>query len=78
MACSLAVLAQHLAAIAEVSTTTGQSGQGAGAAAVSGSFSPANLMWLGALAEFSFTFWLLAKGIREPKAGLLQPVSVKI
>ena len=35
-----------------------------------------NLLWLGALAEFSFTFWLLIRGIREPKIGVLQPVSV--
>lgn len=35
-----------------------------------------NLMWLGALAEFSFTFWLLVRGIKEPKAKALQPVSV--
>jgi hypothetical protein len=36
-----------------------------------------NLLWLGALAEFSFTFWLLFRGIREPKAGALQPVAVQ-
>ena len=32
-----------------------------------------NLLWLGAIAEFSFTFWILLRGIREPKAGILQP-----
>lgn len=37
------------AAIAEVATGSGQSAQGAGAGATSGSFTPANVMWLGAL-----------------------------
>ena len=37
------------AAIAEVASSTGQSAQGAGAGATSGSFTPANVMWLGAL-----------------------------
>lgn len=31
------------------------------------------LMWLGALAEFSFTFWLLLRGVRELRPGNLQP-----
>lgn len=38
-----------LAAIAEVSAAIGQSAQGAGTAAASGSFTPGNLMWLGAM-----------------------------
>lgn len=37
------------AAISEVATESGQSAQGAGAGATSGSFTPANVMWLGAL-----------------------------
>ena len=37
------------AAIAEVAGGSGQSAQGAGAGATSGSFTPANVMWLGAL-----------------------------
>lgn len=37
------------AAIAEVATESGQSSQGAGAGVTSGSFTPANVMWLGAL-----------------------------
>ena len=37
------------AAIAEVATGSGQSAQGAGAGTTSGSFTPANVMWLGAL-----------------------------
>ena len=36
-----------------------------------------NLMWLGALAEFSFTFWLLVRGIRESKTEALQAVAVR-
>lgn len=34
-----------------------------------------SLLWLGALAEFSFTFWLLLRGIREPKTGIVQSLS---
>jgi type IV secretion system protein VirB6 len=37
------------AAIAEVATDSGQSAQGAGAGVTSGSFTPANVMWLGAI-----------------------------
>ncbi len=37
------------AAIAEVATSSGQSAQGASSGATSGSFTPANVMWLGAL-----------------------------
>lgn len=37
------------AAITEVATSSGQSSQGAGAGITSGSFTPANVMWLGAL-----------------------------
>ncbi len=37
------------AAIAEVATASGQSAQGAGSGAASGSFTPANILWLGAL-----------------------------
>jgi len=37
------------AAITEVASSSGQSAQGAGAAVTSGSFTPANVMWLGAL-----------------------------
>lgn len=37
------------AAIAKTATASGQSAQGAGAAVTSGSFTPANVMWLGAL-----------------------------
>lgn len=37
------------AAIAEVASSSGQSAQGAGASVTSGSFTPANVMWLGAL-----------------------------
>lgn len=36
-------------AIAEVATDSGQSAQGAGSGAASGSFTPANILWLGAL-----------------------------
>ena len=36
-------------AIAEVATESGQSAQGAGSGAASGSFTPANILWLGAL-----------------------------
>jgi len=32
-----------------------------------------NLLWLSALAEFSFTFWLLARGINESKARAKYP-----
>ena len=35
----------------------------------------ANLMWLGAIAEFSFTFWLLFRGINESKANAAKPFS---
>ena len=36
-----------------------------------------NLMCVGALAEISFTVWLLIRGIREPKMEALQPVAVR-
>lgn len=36
-------------AIAEIATDSGQSAQGAGSGAASGSFTPANILWLGAL-----------------------------
>jgi len=32
-----------------------------------------NLMWLGAIAEFSFTFWLLIRGINESKVNAANP-----
>lgn len=34
------------------------------------------LMCVGALAEFSFTAWLLIRGIREPKVGILRPAAM--
>ena len=36
-----------------------------------------NLLWLGAIEEFSFTIWLLLRGIKQPKAGILQPEPVR-